>query len=89
MWYEKSFRRHLLDMHLDDWDPEFMSKFSPEEYFEHLKLENVQSVMIYVQSHVGLCYYPTKSGKMHNAFIGREDQMKRLIDLFSSLGSAG
>ena len=86
MWYEKSFRRHLCDMHLDDWDPEFMSKFSPKEYFEHLKLENIQSVMIYAQSHVGLCYYPTKTGKMHNAFIGKEDQMKRLIDMCRDSG---
>ena len=81
MWYEKSFRRHLCDMHIDDWDSEYMSKFSPEEYYENLKRENVQSVMIPLQSHTGLCHYPTKTGKMHNSFIGKEDAMKRFIDL--------
>lgn len=37
--------------------------------------------MIYFQSHVGLCYYPTRSGKMHRAFVGKEDAMKRLSEL--------
>lgn len=78
MWYEKSFRRHLCDMHIDDWNEEFLSKFSPDTYLENLKKANIQNAMLYFQSHVGLCYYPTKSGKMHNAWIGKEDQMQSL-----------
>lgn len=78
MWYKNSYRRHLLDMHIDDRNDEFLSEFSPEEYFENLKKAKIQNAMLYFQSHVGLCYYPTKSGKMHNAFRGREDMMKRL-----------
>lgn len=81
MWYKNSFRRHLCDMHIDDWNEEFLSKFSPEDYFENLKKAKIQNAMIYFQSHVGLCYYPTKSGKMHNAFKGREDMIKRLVDM--------
>lgn len=81
MWYEKSFRRHLCDMHIADWNEEFLSKFSPEEYLENLKKAKVQNAMLYFQSHVGLCYYPTKSGKMHNAFRGREDSIKRLAKM--------
>lgn len=80
MWYTKSYRRHLLDMHIDDWNDEFLSEFSAEEYFENLKNENIQNVMLYFQSHVGLCYYPTKSGKIHNALKGREDTMKKLVE---------
>ncbi len=80
MWYEKSFRRHLADMHIEDWNDEFLSKFSADEYLENLLAAKVQNAMIYLQSHVGLCYFPTKKGVMHKAFIGREGEMKRLID---------
>lgn len=81
MWYEKSFRRHLCDMHIDDWNAEFLSKLDPEQYVNNLKRANVTSAMLYFQSHVGLCYFPTKTGKMHAAFEGREDTMRRVVDL--------
>ena len=81
MWYTNSYRRHLCDMHIDDWNEDFLSKFSPEEYFENLKKANIQSAMISFQSHVGLCTYPTKSGKMHNGFVGKEDAIKRLVEM--------
>ena len=79
-WYKNSYRRNLVDIHIDDWNEEFLSKFDVDDYFEYLKRAHVDSAMIYLQSHVGLCYYPTKSGKMHSAFIGREDTVRRLID---------
>ena len=78
MWYKTSFRRHLCDMHIDDWNEEFLSEFSPEEYVENLETAKIQNAMLYFQSHVGLCYFPTKSGKMHRGFIGKEDAMQRL-----------
>lgn len=80
-WYKKCYRRNLVDMHIDDWNDEFLSEFSAESYLAYLKEAKMQSAMIYLQSHVGLCYYPTKSGTMHKAFIGREDEMRRLIDM--------
>ena len=81
MWYQNRYRRHLCDMHIDDWSEDFLSKFSPEEYVENLKRAKINSAMIYLQSHVGLCYFPTKVGKMHNALIGDEGKIKRLIEL--------
>lgn len=81
MWYENSLFRHLCDMHIDDWSPEFLSKFNPDEYVDNLVTAKVDNAMIYFQSHVGLCYYPTKVGKVHNAFIGNEWKMKRLTEL--------
>lgn len=81
MWYTNSYRRHLCDMHIEDWDEKFLSEFSPEEYFENLKKGHIQNAMLYFQSHVGLCYYPTKTGKMHGAFRGKEDAMRRLVRL--------
>lgn len=82
MWYQNSFRRHLLDMHINDWhNGIFFSEFSPTEYYENLKKANVKSAMIYLQSHVGYCYYPTKVGHMHSAFVGRENDVKKLVEL--------
>ncbi len=81
MWYSKIYRRHLADMHISDWDDSFLSEFSPETYVENLKIANVENAMIYIQSHTGLCYFPTKSGIMHKAFARKEDMIKRVIDL--------
>lgn len=85
-WYQKRFRRNLVDMHIEDWNDEFLSKFDPEEYVEHLKIGHINAPMLYLQSHVGLCYWPTKSGKMHNALIGCEDKMKRVERLCHANG---
>ena len=80
-WYRDSFRRNLVDMHIDDWDDRFLSQFDPQEYYDNLKKANIRSAMIYLHSHVGYSYYPTRVGKMHSAFRGREDSMRRLVDL--------
>lgn len=87
-WYTKNFRRHLCDMHIADWDDRFLSEFSVEDYFQNLKNARVTAAMIYFQSHAGLCNYPTESGKMHNAFKGREDEVKKLVDLCRENGIA-
>ncbi len=80
-WYTKNFRRHLCDMHIADFDNRFLSEFSADNYFENLKKAKVSAAMIYFQSHLGYCNYNTKTGKMHNAFVGREHEVKKLVDL--------
>lgn len=87
-WYKNNYRRHLCDMHIADWDESFLSEFSAENYYENLKRANVTCAMLYYQSHAGLCYFPTKTGKMHNAFIGKEDEMKKLTDMCRANGIA-
>ena len=87
-WYENNYRRHLVDMHIDDWDETFLSEFSPEEYIKNLKTAKVTNAMVYLQSHAGLCYFPTKVGVMHKAFVGKEDTMRRFIDMCHSEGIA-
>ena len=79
-WYKKSYRRNLVDMHINDWNEEFLSEFDPDAYFEYLKTAGVDGVMLYLQSHAGLCHYPTKSGIMHANLVGREDAMRRLVN---------
>lgn len=85
-WYEKSHRRSLVDMHIEDCDESFLSEFSPDAYVEYLKTANIDSAMIYLQSHVGLCHYPTKTGVVHKNLAGREDVIKRTIEKIHEAG---
>ena len=70
-WYEKAYRRNVIDMHITDWDERFLSEFDAEKYVEMLVLSQAQSAVVYGHSHVGYCYYPTKVGHMHRGLKGR------------------
>lgn len=85
-WFTKAYRRNLVDMHIEDWNPEFLSRFDPKEYVANLKKAHIQAPMLYLQSHVGHCYWPTKIGHMHAALNGREDLMRQLVDLCHAEG---
>ena len=37
MWYSNLYRRHLIDMHIEDDRELYLSEFSPEIYLENLK----------------------------------------------------
>lgn len=86
MFYSNLYRRHLLDMHIDDWNEEFLRDFSPEVYVENLKKANVNYAMIYLQSHAGLCYFPTKTGTVHKRFEKEPDLIKRVVDMCREAG---
>ena len=77
-WYKKGMRQSLIDMHIEDWNDEFFSGFDPQVYFENIKKANINAPMIYLQSHVGLCNWDTKSGETHPAF----KNTKKLHKLF-------
>lgn len=81
MWYSNLYRRHLCDMHIEDWNPEFLSQFSPEEYVNNLKKAHINYAMLYLQSHTGLCHYPTETGQMHRSLIGRESLLRDTLNL--------
>ena len=81
MWYSNLYRRHLIDMHIEDDKDLYLSEFSADVYLENLKKCKANYAMIYLQSHVGLCYFPTKSGVMHKHFEKNPDEIRRLIDL--------
>ena len=86
VWFKNSFRRSLVDMHISDAHESFLKEFSPEAYVDYLKSANIDSAMIYLQSHAGLCHYPTKSGEIHKNLIGNEDVIRRTIDLIHKNG---
>ncbi|MEM2914078.1 MAG: alpha-L-fucosidase [Candidatus Bathyarchaeia archaeon] len=71
-WYKRSYRRNLIDMHIEDWDESFLSQLDPKNYVKMLKIANFKSAMIYANSHVGYCYWPTKTGRMHSGIKGRD-----------------
>jgi len=35
-WFTKAYRRNLVDMHIEDWSEEFLSKFNPQDYCDNL-----------------------------------------------------
>lgn len=78
-WYERAWRRAVIDMHIPDWDEKFLSQFDPREYAAMLERSRAQSIVCYCQSHVGLFNYPTQVGKQHAAFQGR-DMLQEMID---------
>ncbi|MBQ7983639.1 MAG: alpha-L-fucosidase, partial [Clostridia bacterium] len=85
-WYSDCYRRNLVDMHIDDWDERFLSEFDPQTYADNLKRAHIAAPMLYLQSHVGHCYFPTKAGHMHGALRGREDLMRQLVLLCQEAG---
>ena len=72
MWIEGNYRRNLMDMHIDDWNEEFLSKINPLEYAEALADAHVQCAMVKAKPHTGLCYWPCDIGRMHRGLKGRD-----------------
>ena len=68
----KCYSRLLIDNHITDCLPEYMSRFSPEEYVRLVKLSGVEASMVYACCHNGNCYYPTKVGHQHANLHGRD-----------------
>ena len=77
--FKKHHRRVLLDMHIPDWDPSFLEKFNPKKLAENYAKANIDSAMIYTQSHTGFCFWPIKDGYAH-PFINGRDWVKEISD---------
>jgi len=71
-WYKDAYRRILVDMHIPDWDEAFLSRYDVDQMVQCYERAGVNSVMFYCQSHLGLCYWPTRSGTMHRGLKGRD-----------------
>ena len=72
MWTKGNYRRNLMDMHIDDWNEEFLSKVDPEEYVNALSDAHVQCAMVKAKPHTGLCYWPSTTGRMHRGLKDRD-----------------
>lgn len=78
-------RRMLLDMHIPDWDQEFLARYDPQALADHYATAGADAVMVYAKSHMGLCYWPTTVGRMHPALHGR-DVLGELVDALHDRG---
>ena len=85
-WYKSCYRRHLLDMHINDDKEYYLSKFDAKTYFDNLKRAKIQSPMIYLQSHTGLCYFPTRLARTHDAMRGENNGIRQLVTLCKNDG---
>lgn len=70
-WYTTAYRRSVIDTHIPDWDERLLTRFDPEAYVANLVRAGVDSAVVYAHSHAGLCYFPTKVGRMHANLHGR------------------
>ncbi len=86
-WFKTHWRRILVDMHIPDWDDRFLSRVDPENYVDMMVKAGATSAMVYTNSHVGLCLYPTKTGKIHAGLRGR-DFFGQTLDLCHKKGLA-
>ena len=71
-WYKTSYARLLIDNHISDDDPSFMTKFDPAGYVSLVKSAGIDAAMVYACCHNGNCYYPTNVGHMHANLHGRD-----------------
>jgi hypothetical protein len=80
--YRDGRRRLLVDMHIPDWDQGFLARYDPRRLAEEAVAAGAESVMLYFQSHLGLCYYPTAVGRRHGA-MGEADWAGAALAAFS------
>jgi hypothetical protein len=72
MWYKHSFWRNLIDMHIPDWQTNFMHRFAPEQYAHCLKIAEVDTAELYAGNCLGICFWPTQAGHMHRGLQGQD-----------------
>ncbi|MCC5870674.1 MAG: alpha-L-fucosidase [Gammaproteobacteria bacterium] len=71
-WSARSYRRLLVDTQIPDWDPGFLVNYDPVRVADEVVATGAQAVMVYFQSHVGVCNWPAVTGAQHKAFQGRD-----------------
>ncbi len=59
-------------MQIPDWDPAMLREFDPAAMIDHARAANASAVMVYFNSHTGLCNWPTRVGHRHRAFEDRD-----------------
>jgi hypothetical protein len=79
-WHRKNYRRNLVDMHINAWNPEFMTKFDPKAYVDCMIKANVSCCMVYANSHAGYANWPAPGGNLHPGLKGR-DVFGEVVDL--------
>lgn len=71
-WYRNAWRRGVLDMHITEDNPLFMTQFDPQRFVDLMLEARLQSVVLYAHSHVGSCFYPSLIAPVHAGPEGRD-----------------
>jgi hypothetical protein len=71
-WPNQVYRRFSIDTHVPDWDPQLLGRFDASAYVGNIARAGLQSMLQYTNSHVGLCLWRTKVGRMHANMKGRD-----------------
>ncbi len=77
--YRDSRQRMLVDMHIPDHDRRFLQSYDPAALIDQLAATGADGLMLYVQSHTGLCLWPTVTGQQHRALAGT-DPVARVLE---------
>ena len=64
--------RNLLDFHVDDWHPDFLSRFDPVQFADGVLSLRSTAATVFANTHTGLSNYPTTTGEMHAGLHGRD-----------------
>lgn len=73
------YRQVHLDFHTSPVISDVGADFDAEEFVQTLRKAHVNSINIFAKCHHGMCYYPTKVGRMHPAL--HFDLMGQMIDI--------
>ena len=71
-WYQKSYFRNLVDMHINNGDERLLAAFDPEAYAENMKIAGFDSAYVYGSNCLGLCLFDTRTGYRHQAAVKRD-----------------
>ncbi len=52
-WYKRCYARLLIDNHITEHDPSFMSRFDPERYVAMVQRGGIEASMVYATCHNG------------------------------------
>ncbi len=81
-----SYRRFLIDMHVPDWDAEFMGNMDPTELISRVAGAGATVITVPANNHGGLNFWPSSVGAPHR---GRRcgELLPRLLDAARRRGS--
>ena len=81
----KSYRRFLIDMHVPDWDAEFMSKMDPDELVGRVAGAGATVITVSANNHAGLNFFPSSVGAVHRG-RGCAELLPRLLEAARARG---
>ena len=71
-WPHGVYRRMNVDTHIPDWDPRLLANFDAATYVNTIADAGFQSLLVWANSHVGLCMWNTNIGPRHANMKGRD-----------------